>query len=232
MLTSAGVLAVGFGDIAQIEYRHTGAISVTGVNAPLPAVGVQLTVPIPEYAYVPKLGIAVHIGVPRDEQIGGATSPRRSPTSTSSCASGSRLADAARRAARVAVAPEHHRRRVAARSGSGAHARAADVGVRAARESDDARSSARSRGAAVHVDGDGAEKPAIAYGLLARFGLRWAIVPSVVLDGSLGYQLAKQNGVAGAGPRDVVQQWDIRLGAEVFVPWGALACRAVGVFCE
>jgi hypothetical protein len=57
-------------------------------------------------------------------------------------------------------------------------------------------------------------------------------VPSVVLDGSLGYQLANQNGVPGDGPRDVVQQWDIRLGAEVFVPWGALACRTVGAFCE
>jgi hypothetical protein len=26
--------------------------------------------------------------------------------------------------------------------------------------------------------------------------------------------------------------WDIRLGAEVFIPWGALACRATGAFCE
>jgi len=79
---------------------------------------------------------------------------------------------------------------------------------------------------------NGAEPPQITYGLLARFGLRWSILPSVVLDGSLGYQLANQNAVAGAGPRDVVQQWDIRLGAEVFVPWGALACRAVGAFCD
>ncbi|HET9993096.1 MAG TPA: hypothetical protein VFQ65_31390, partial [Kofleriaceae bacterium] len=79
---------------------------------------------------------------------------------------------------------------------------------------------------------NGGETPSITYGLLARFGLRWRVVPSVVLDGSLGYQLANQNAVAGDGPRDVVQQWDIRLGAEVFVPWGALACRAVGAFCE
>ena len=69
VLTSAGVLAIGFGDLAQIEYRHTGAISVTGVDAPLPAVGVQLTIPIPEYPYVPKLGVAFHIGVPRDETV-------------------------------------------------------------------------------------------------------------------------------------------------------------------
>src|SRR5205085_9580640 len=42
LLTAAGVLAIGFGDIAQLEYRHTAAISVTGVDAPVPAVGVQL----------------------------------------------------------------------------------------------------------------------------------------------------------------------------------------------
>src|SRR5207249_1880252 len=36
VLTSAAVLAIGFGDIAQLEYRHTGAISVTGIDAPLP----------------------------------------------------------------------------------------------------------------------------------------------------------------------------------------------------
>jgi hypothetical protein len=45
VLTSAGVLAIGFGDIAQLEYRHP-AISVT-VNAPVPAVGVQLQIPMP-----------------------------------------------------------------------------------------------------------------------------------------------------------------------------------------
>ena len=78
---------------------------------------------------------------------------------------------------------------------------------------------------------NGAEAPAITYGVLARLGLRWQILPSVVLDGSLGYQVANDN-VVGDGPRDVVGQWDIRLGAEVFVPWGALACRAVGAFCE
>jgi hypothetical protein len=40
------------------------------------------------------------------------------------------------------------------------------------------------------------------------------------------------NASPGNDFRDVVQQWDIRLGAEVFVPWGALACRAAGVFCD
>jgi hypothetical protein len=77
-------------------------------------------------------------------------------------------------------------------------------------------------------------KPEIGYGVLGRFGLRWALLPAVTLDASIGYQLDDAYGASlgGGGVRDVVQQWDIRLGAEVFVPWGALACRAVGVFCN
>nr|MBA2542862.1 hypothetical protein [Deltaproteobacteria bacterium] len=71
ILTSAGVIAVGFGDIAQLEYRHTSAISITGFNAPVPTVGVQLKVPIPEYPNVPAFGAAFRIGVPRAEDFDG-----------------------------------------------------------------------------------------------------------------------------------------------------------------
>ena len=233
VLTSAGVLAVGFGDLAQIEYRHTGAISVTGVNAPLPAVGVQLTIPIPERAYVPKLGIAVRIGVPRDEQVGSATITERvtdfyfvmreriAPWLT--LHGGLRVSPSHLNITGDAALPDPDLARTLVLPTSGFELRANPT--------------TRVVGEVAAVPqfmwmADGAEQPSITYGLLARFGLRWAIVPSVVLDGSLGYQLANQNGVAGDGPRDVVQQWDIRLGAEVFVPWGALACRAVGAFCE
>ena len=79
---------------------------------------------------------------------------------------------------------------------------------------------------------NGAQSPAITYGMLARFGLRWTVLPNVIFDGSIGYQLDAANATTADGPRDIVQQWDIRLGAEVFVPWGALACRATGVFCN
>jgi hypothetical protein len=71
----------------------------------------------------------------------------------------------------------------------------------------------------------------IDYGLLGRLGLRWAVIPSLIIDGSIGYQLEVAN-TAQPERLDAVVQWDIRLGAEVFVPWGALACRAAGAFCE
>ena len=77
-----------------------------------------------------------------------------------------------------------------------------------------------------------AADPMIERAVLARVGMRWALLPALTLDASLGYQLESADAVPGAGPRDIVQEWDIRLGVEVFVPWGALACRAVGVFCE
>ena len=75
------------------------------------------------------------------------------------------------------------------------------------------------------------EAPEIGYGMLGRFGMKWAVVPSLVIDGSIGYQLEVANAALASGP-DAVVAWDIRLGAEMFVPWGALACRAVGVFCD
>ncbi|HEY5937662.1 MAG TPA: hypothetical protein VIU61_23605, partial [Kofleriaceae bacterium] len=80
-------------------------------------------------------------------------------------------------------------------------------------------------------DPAGAADPVIDYGLLGRFGFRWAIVPSFTLDGSIGYQVDVASAAPDDGPSAIVQ-WDIRLGAEVFVPWGALACRAAGVFCD
>ena len=66
-------------------------------------------------------------------------------------------------------------------------------------------------------------------GLLGRLGMKWRLLPAFVLEGSLGYQLDDAAPTAGF---DAVVSWDIRLGAAVFVPWGALACRAVGVFCN
>jgi hypothetical protein len=72
-------------------------------------------------------------------------------------------------------------------------------------------------------------RPTIGRGLLGRFGMRWRILPAIILDGSIGYQVDDAAPTEGF---DAVVTWDIRLGAEMFVPWGALACRATGVFCE
>jgi hypothetical protein len=232
VLTSAGVAAIGFGDLAQLEYRHTEAISVTGVNAPVPAVGVQFKLPIPERANVPAIGLAIRYGVPREEDVGAVTVTE----------SVTDLYVVARE--RLAAAPwltlhagVRYSPSTVSIAGGGATATkvsrdlvlpAGGFELRVNRE-------ARVVGETelvpqFHYDA-GAPAPSIGTGVQARLGLRWALFPAVTLDTSFGYQLDEAMGPVG-GPRDVVQEWDIRLGAEVFVPWGALACRAVGVFCE
>jgi hypothetical protein len=231
VLTSAGVVAIGFGDIAQLEYRHTEAIGVTGLDAPVPAVGVQLKIPIPEHSGLPAIGIAFRLGVPRSEKLDGMTVKE---TVTDLYLVG-RL-----RFASVPWLTLHGGTRI-----SSAKAVLADpmppqqetlwlptAGYEVAMNP------------TAKIVGEIALAPqfqwmpataaqpamlAIGRGVLGRLGMRWRVFPSVILDGSLGYQVDDAAPTEGF---DAVVTWDIRLGAEVFVPWGALACRAVGVFCD
>ena len=221
-LTSAAVVAVGFGDLAQLEYRETAAISVTGVDAPVPAAGVQLELPLPERPYLPALGFALRVGVARREIIGVTT-----------------------------VDETVHDFYAVARERLGAFVLHGGLRVSSAHlvlGGDQTLDTQRTvwlpaAGAEILMNREArlvAEATAapqfrmagtIGYGVLARAGVRWKLLPSVTLDATLGYQLAENSGL-GQGPSDVVSAWDIRLGAEVFVPWGALACRAAGAFCE
>jgi len=232
LLTSAGVVAIGFGDIAQLEYRHTSAISIDAVHAPLPSVGVQLQVPLPERSWVPALGVAFRLGVPR-EQVFGATTVTETVTDLYLVG---RL--------RFDTAPW-------LRLHGGARISSAKIELSGARTFDGEPETLVLPTAGYEIAMNptstivgeialapqfrwtpgSSDAPTIDHGLLGRLGLRWAVLPSLILDGSIGYQLE----VARSAPADglaAVVQWDIRLGAEVFVPWGALACRAVGVFCE
>jgi hypothetical protein len=229
VLTSAGVLAIGFGDIAQLEYRHTEAIGITGLNAPVPAIGVQLKLPIPEVANVPAFGVAFRLGVPRGELQGGQNVDE---TVTDLYLVG-RL--------RFTVAPWltlHGGTRI-----SFAKAAPADPNLVAQRTL-----VLPTAGYEVAMNpwativGEIAlapqfewmpavqPRPVIGRGVLGRLGMKWRVLPSITLEGSIGYQV--DDAVSPAGVEAIVSSWDIRLGAAVFVPWGALACRAVGVFCN
>jgi hypothetical protein len=238
LLTAAGVLAIGFGDLAQLEYRHSEAISVTNVDAPVPAVGVQLKIPIPDRLNVPAIGLAFRLGVPRAEGFDGTTVTE---TVTDFYAVG-RL--------RFSFAPwlTLH---------GGVRASQAEIQISGdpsltSAQADQKRllwlptggyeiqmnKQARIVGEIAlapqfaTMPGTG-QTPVIRYGVLGRFGLRWALLPSITIDASIGYQLDNVPDLSFGGSfRDVVQQWDIRLGAEVFIPWGALACRSIGVFCD
>ena len=233
LLTSAGALAVGFGDIAQLEYRHTSAISIDAVNAPLPAVGVQLKLPLPDRSWVPALGVAFRLGVPREQGVAGSTITetvtdlylvgrlRFDGAPWLRLHGGTRISSAKVELAGAESADEPVTRTLVLPTGGWElqmNPTAKLVGEIALAPQ-------------FRWEAGMAMVPVIDYGLLGRLGLRWSVLPALVIDGSIGYQLEVTNTAPALG-LDAVVQWDIRLGAEVFVPWGALACRATGAFCD
>jgi hypothetical protein len=232
LLTAAGVAAVGFGDIAQLEYRHTEAIGITGVDAPVPAVGVQLKLPIPEHSAIPAVGIAFRLGVPRSETLDGMTINetvtdlylvgrlRFASVPWLTLHGGTRISSAKAVPADPALATQQHTLWLPTAGYEVAMNATAKIIGEVALAPQFQWMPASPAGPAML---------AIGRGVLGRLGMRWQVLPSVVLDGSLGYQVDDAAPTEGF---DAVVTWDIRLGAEVFVPWGALACRAVGVFCD
>ncbi|HEX7839494.1 MAG TPA: hypothetical protein VF469_18585 [Kofleriaceae bacterium] len=228
VLTSAGVFAVGFGDLAQLEYRHTEAIGITGLDAPVPAVGVQLKLPIPEHSGVPAIGVAFRLGVPRGEVLDGKPVDetvtdlyfvgrlRFASLPWLTLHGGTRISFAKAAPADPTLLVQKTLWLPTAGYEVAMNPRATIVGEIAL---------------APQFQWMPAIEPAprIGRGLLGRLGMKWRILPSIVLEGSLGYQVDDATPAEGF---EAVVTWDIRLGAAVFVPWGALACRAVGVFCN
>lgn len=233
VLTSAGVVAIGFGDIAQLEYRHTAAISVSGVDAPLPAVGVQLKLPLPARSGVPAIGIAFRLGLKRRETV-AATTVDETVTDL--------FVVVRERFERARWLTLHAGLRVSPAeiviAGNGVAAQTTQATLKLPTAGVELAMNPRAKLVAelayaprfVWAPGDPAAS--IRYGVLGRLGVRWSVLPAAVLDASFGYQLEPGSTRGVGDPRDVVQQWDIRLGGEVFVPWGALACRAMRVFCD
>ena len=234
VLTSAGVLAIGIGDIAQVEYRHTEAISVTGINAPLPGIGVQLKLPIPESSGVPVVGVAFRLGRTRREVV-GATNVDESVND---------LFFVARE--RFNSAPWltlHGGIRISATNldltgdmkfSTSKTLFLPTAGIELAMNPTAkivAEVAYAPRFSFIH-DPTTPDLAVIDSGVLARLGVRWSLLGSTVLDASFGYQVNAGGVGFETTPRNVVESWDIRIGAEVFVPWGALACKAVGVFCD
>ncbi len=228
ILSSAGVVAVGFGDIAQLEYRHTSAISLDEAQAPVPAVGLQLEAPLPSGRGWPAVALAFRLGVPRREDVEGLTVDETvtdlylmtrlhlwGPLTPVTLHGGVRLS-----AARIELGG----------TGTGEARRrqwlpAGGVTVAVTDET----LAIVELGLAPSFDLDGAGAPTIEAGVMGRLGARWFLHPAFSFDISLGYQ--RDDATAPGGVRAVVD-WDIRLGGELFVPWGAIACRSLGAFCS
>jgi hypothetical protein len=228
VLSSAGVLAIGFGDIAQLEYRHTSAISLDEASAPVPAVGVQLSAPLPRGRLWPAVALAFRLGVPRREVLGDMTvdetvtdlylvARQRLPTGALPITlhAGVRMSSA--ELALGGDVDASLRRRLWLPAGGvemdvGDHAVAiAEIGL------------------APSFDQEPDGGPMIGTGVIGRMGVRWYLHPALSFDASVGYQVDDATSPAGI---ESVVDWDIRLGGELFVPWGAIACRTAGLFCS
>ncbi|MBP9089004.1 MAG: hypothetical protein KBG15_22980, partial [Kofleriaceae bacterium] len=229
LLTSAGVVAVGFGDIAQIEYRNSSAVGATGVEAPIPAVGVQLKVPLPTSRHWPALAVAFRLGVNRRESIDNAELDESvtdlyivsrlhlwGPLQNFTLHAGTRISSA--KAAAVGdMFDSTEQQRTMVLPAGGWEVRMNPL-ARLVGEI--------SLAPQFRWEPALGGVPTIDYGLLGRLGLRWQVIPAFTFDGSIGYQVEVGRMSDADSLRSLVQ-WDIRLGAEIFIPWGALVCRGV-----
>jgi hypothetical protein len=222
------VLAIGFGDLAQLEYRHTSAISLDEATAPVPAVGVQLTAPLPRKPYWPAVALAFRLGVPRREVFGDMTvdetvtdlyllARQRVPAGRAliTLHGGVRMSSA-----ELALGGSFDaglRRRLWLPAGG----ITVDVG--------NAATAVAEVGLAPSFDQDPAGAPMIGAGVVGRLGVRWYLHPAFSFDASVGYTVDDATSPAGI---ESVVDWDIRLGGELFVPWCAIACRTAGLFCS
>ncbi len=228
VLSSAGVLAIGFGDIAQLEYRHTSAISLDEAMAPVPAVGVQLTAPLPRREPWPAVALAFRLGVPRREVLGDMTvdetvtdlyllARQRVPAGAARITlhAGVRMSSA--ELALGGSVEAGLRRRLWLPAG-GVEIAVGDQAVAVAEV-----------GLAPSFDRDPLGAPMISAGVIGRLGVRWYLHPAFSFDASVGYTVDDATSPAGI---ESVVDWDIRLGGELFVPWGAIACRTASLFCS
>ncbi len=233
--SGAGVAAIGFGDVAQLEYRLSAAFSNLGESdVLLPSLGVQFQIPLRERAYVPAFAVALRLGFARVDELDDGTKVHRFDEKVND----------------LYVVGRLHLwgpfRRFTLHGGL-------RVGAASIRNDDvekkktlwlpaggwDVQMTPQTK-----LAGELALVPVFSPGIngvesrfetkpFGRLGIRWAIHPAFILDASLGYRIeVAKFDQKPTGGLDELIEWDIRLGAEVFVPWGALLCRARGALCE
>ena len=224
VLSSAGVLAIGIGDLAQLEYRHTSAIGIKGKSAPLPAVGLQIKLPIPQLKYVPDLAVAYRLGIEHEEE-GEQTKFTERVTDVYGVARfrfpkgimlhlGLRLSQA-----EIGVSDNPDMggdlSEIMWLPAFGLEVPMSERSVAIAEI-----------GAAPKFSESDDGSASVDSGYTARLGLRWRVHPKFSFDASAGY-LSSDSAAASE-----VLEWDIRLGAEVFVAWDSLTCRSLQLFCK
>lgn len=242
VLSTSSVAALGFGDLAQLEYRQSAAISHTSRELfGLPSIGVQFEVPLRERRYVPRFGLALRFGLPREDEMEGEAglAARRFDERATDLYLVSSLS-----ISRVAL---HLGARITQASLEETGADAAEeevketlilpalgVGLEVSEHSSLLFEASMIPRFELPGDGpDGATAGAIGSDPYGRFGVRWNALPWLTVDASVGYHLElERRRMRPDRGADALVDWDIRLGGELAIPWGSVACRSFGIFCS
>ncbi len=233
VLSFAGLIAVGIGELGQLEYRHTGAISLGNRSAPLPTAGMQLLVPIPERWKVPQIGVAFRLGVLHEDAIDEVEIAER--VSDLYFVSSFRLPGA------MSPVQLHGGVRV-----SSAEAIVKSQGMDddplktretlllpsigwSAQMNPDARIIGEAEWVPRFVAGGENQPVRIETGILGRLGVDWRMNSYFALNASIGYTLESPSTLARDGIN--LMNWDIRLGGEFFLPWRKPLCRNLSFIC-
>jgi len=237
VLSSSSVVALGFGDLAQLEYRNSAAITrLEDAPISLPSLGVQLKFPFKERTYVPAFAVAIRFGFPRSETTGDGQIHHDErvadlyfvgrlrlwgPLDRFTLHGGLRVGAAEIKSTGAANLEETKRNLVL------------PAGGWEVQMTPNAVLAGELALVPLFEPGDTTRPNRIGSGIFGRAGVRWRVMPALVIDASVGYrievdQLSPSSSTSAAGLVD----WDMRLGAELFLPWGAALCRRTGVFCE
>lgn len=239
VLSTSSVAALGFGDLAQLEYRQSAALSGDERShralLGLPSIGVQFEVPLKARRYVPRFGLALRFGLPREahsgEEEGRARRFDERATDLYMVSSLTLSRWALHAGARITAAsieelgtdePAEVKRTLVLP--------ALGVGFAVNRHS-----SLLFEAAMIprFEMPSSSEAGAIGSDPYGRAGIRWSALPWLTVDASVGYHLELQRRTARPDTgADALVDWDIRLGGELAIPWGAVVCRGLGIFCS
>jgi hypothetical protein len=240
VLSTSSVAAIGFGDLAQLEYRQSAALSGDERShrdlLGLPSIGLQFEVPLRERRYVPRFGLALRLGLPLESEGTRVDGLARRfeeratdlylvsslPLSRVALHVGARITAASIEEVGAGDSPSEVKRTLVLP--------AFGVGFAVNRRSSLIFEAAMIPRFELPSAGEAGAIGSDPYG---RAGIRWAALPWLTVDASVGYHLElerrSERPKTGA---DALVDWDIRLGGEIAIPWGAVVCRNFGIFCS
>ena len=234
VLSTTSLLAIGFGDLAQLEYRHSSAVSSleSYKSFGLPTLGVQIEAPLPRRRWLPTVAVALRYGLPHDDATadGSATFAERATDlyvmasydlGPATLHAGVRFASASIEAVSPTSASPPDIQQTLMLPAFGA---SISTSPRTSVIAEFSQTPSFAPGNSTHAS-------SLNTATFARAGVRWALLPGIAIDTSVGYHLEVAR-LTSSGDGATPLDWDVRIGAEFTVPWGALACRSMKIFCQ